>query len=937
MAINRQYIIAIIFILNTLLSYGQISRTKLPDKIIPLDSTVRFGKLDNGFTYYLKYNDHPKGEVVMKMIVKAGRFHEDEDQTEYAHLLEHVAVQDVEKYRDLVTVLKLNGIDHRAFTSRLATRYILHIPNSNQEKLNLGLTVLKQWAGSILIDSSRLDMHRGSILGELRSTDAYRDDLYNREGEIILRNTGFPPGDRNKSTENIKNLDINRLKDFYHDWYRPDLQAAIVVGSFNLDSLEKIIQNKFSKLTMPSNMRNTSKAIEKFDYQLTGENQYETIKDTLNTNWRLDIFSKRINYNFRYRSEEDYYTRILQNLYEYIITKRKTEYKRQYQPPFSKYSTRYATNGLASDQISLGLMSVELDQNPSSIEEKIFEAVRADKIMHSNITLQELQEAQDKLESKLVNADPNSIDLAQEYENHFIYQNAAPSDSIRKDLTKLIKKVSRSEVQEFADVRRDLLRDSDFIFINVSKIFIPEKHKIERIIKKVYGSPIPNYQSPLKKIYSIEDVTPINEKLKVQVAKNVVGVTTIRLGNNIKVLLKPTTPQTSDFKNRIELLGFQPIRFNGNVKFYNSQILSHNYASVAGTGWHNHFQIEQFKRDHDMLMHFGTDQSNYLIEGKFDRENLHEFFNLLFQYIKKPEEDPQAFNFWKKTIRERISPYSVKGGSGFFHDQIEKIWNPKFPSFDENALNEISQKDLMQAYKKHFSNFDEYTFIITGDFKTSELIEEIAPYFYGLPVSGRHEGEKIEKWSTRLEKRSDTLYYKGIEQSFSELYLPVKIEPTIKNQVILDLVNTAFYERLVKVLRLDCYAPGAGGKWINLNERLYTFKIKFNSERGNESNMFSNSMKEIDNLKKAGVDDDWLESHVKYAKRRFTAQINSFGYFNFWPYFLKKHLEEGSDYQDYILKYPGILENFISLDEVNEAIDNYITKEHLQNFLVLPE
>ena len=53
--------------------------------------------------------------------------------------------------------------------------------------------------------------------------------------------------------------------------------------------------------------------------------------------------------------------------------------------------------------------------------------------------------------------------------------------------------------------------------------------------------------------------------------------------------------------------------------------------------------------------------------------------------------------------------------------------------------------------------------------------------------------------------------------------------------------------------------------------------------------------------------------------------------------FLKKHLEEGSDYQDYILKYPGILENFISLDEVNEAIDNYITKEHLQNFLVLPE
>ena len=63
--------------------------------------------------------------------------------------------------------------------------------------------------------------------------------------------------------------------------------------------------------------------------------------------------------------------------------------------------------------------------------------------------------------------------------------------------------------------------------------------------------------------------------------------------------------------------------------------------------------------------------------------------------------------------------------------------------------------------------------------------------------------------------------------------------------MLLNLVNTAFYERLVKVLHEDCYAPGAGGQWIDLNDSLYAFHIRFNSELGNEHNMFLNSMNEL--------------------------------------------------------------------------------------------
>jgi len=936
MATSKEYLFLLIFVLSGLLSYSQISSLELSEKAIPLDSTVRFGKLQNGFTYYLKDNNNPQGEVIMKMIQKAGRFHEDEDQAEYAHLLEHVAVRDIEKYKDLATVLTLNGIDHRAFTSRLATSYTLIIPQSNQEKFKLGLTVLEQWAGDIVIDSARLEMHKGSILGELRPNDAYAHELYRAKGEIILRNTGFPPADNTKSIQSIKNLNINRLKDFYRDWYRPDLQAAIIVGAINVDSLENVILKKFSGLSMPKAFKGTSRAINMFNYNLTGENQYEAINDTINSKWRLNVISKRINYSFKYRSKKDYYLSILQSLYEWIITKRKNEYSMQYDPPFSEYSARYYGNGLASTQLSIGLMNIELGHNPSFIERDIFEAVKADEIMHSNFRPEDLEEAKSKLKSTF-GAARNSSDLARDYENNFIYGNAAPSKIVSDELTNLLKNVSLLELQEFANSRRNLLQNSDFIFINVPESLIPEQQRIEEIIKKVYGATIPQYRSPFNKLKSIDNITIKSNDLKIKVEENVLGITTLFFDNGIKVLFKPTKPQTPEFKNRIEFLGFQPVRFNGNSNWYNSQILAHNYASKVGTRYHNHFQIEQFKRNHNMVMNFGTDRRNYLIEGKFDRNNLKDFFNLLFQYIQEPEDDAQAFNYWKEVNRKRLSPYAIKGGSRFFLDNIEKIWNPKFPGIDESTFNSMSQKQLMRAYQKHFSNFDEYTFIITGDFQAQELIEEIRPYLSGLPVSSPRQGEKINKWSNEREKRNDTLFYGGINQSFSEIFLPVHIEPNIKNQVVLNLVNTAFYERLVKVLRLDCYAPGAGGHWINLRDSLYTFQITYNSELGNEGKMFSNTMNEIQNLKEAGIDEEWLELHIQHAARKFKSQINSFGYFNFWPQFLKRSLEQGRDYEEYILKYPGIVENFISVDDVNNVISDYIKRDNLQKFLVLPE
>ena len=50
----------------------------------------------------------------------------------------------------------------------------------------------------------------------------------------------------------IKTADVATMKSFYHDWYRPDLQAVVAVGDFNPTRVLELIKQNFSPLQNPT-------------------------------------------------------------------------------------------------------------------------------------------------------------------------------------------------------------------------------------------------------------------------------------------------------------------------------------------------------------------------------------------------------------------------------------------------------------------------------------------------------------------------------------------------------------------------------------------------------------------------------------------------------------------------------------------------------------
>jgi zinc protease len=58
---------------------------------IPMDSKVRYGKLENGLTYYIRHNEKPEGRAHLYIVQNVGAILEQDSQNGLAHFLEHMA------------------------------------------------------------------------------------------------------------------------------------------------------------------------------------------------------------------------------------------------------------------------------------------------------------------------------------------------------------------------------------------------------------------------------------------------------------------------------------------------------------------------------------------------------------------------------------------------------------------------------------------------------------------------------------------------------------------------------------------------------------------------------------------------------------------------------------------------------------------------------
>ncbi|MCQ2156540.1 MAG: insulinase family protein, partial [Bacteroidales bacterium] len=227
---------------------------------LPNDPEVKTGKLDNGMTYYIRHNPLPAGRAEFYLATHVGAIQETPDQDGLAHFLEHMCFNGLKNLpgKQMLEYLQHIGAEFgrniNASTGAERTQYMLNnIPLHREGVLDTCLLVMHDYSHFVVNDPAEIDAERGVILEEKRTRNNAGWRMNEKSKPYLYGDSKYAGCTIIGSEENLKTFRPESLKSFYETWYRPDMQALIIVGDIDVDQVYNKVVKLFSDIPAPVN------------------------------------------------------------------------------------------------------------------------------------------------------------------------------------------------------------------------------------------------------------------------------------------------------------------------------------------------------------------------------------------------------------------------------------------------------------------------------------------------------------------------------------------------------------------------------------------------------------------------------------------------------------------------------------------------------------
>jgi zinc protease len=207
-------------------------------------------RLTNGLRILLM-PDSAKAVTTVNLTVLSGSSDEDYGETGMAHLLEHLVFKGSTNFPEPKEEMTRRGLLWNGTTSEDRTNYFASFSASDD---TLGWYL--KWVADALvnarIDKKDLDIEMTVVRNELERGENNAEYMLLQKMQSAAfqwHNYGKPViGARS----DVENVNIERLRNFYHLHYQPDNAVLIVTGKFNTSKTLEWIQASFGKIPKPS-------------------------------------------------------------------------------------------------------------------------------------------------------------------------------------------------------------------------------------------------------------------------------------------------------------------------------------------------------------------------------------------------------------------------------------------------------------------------------------------------------------------------------------------------------------------------------------------------------------------------------------------------------------------------------------------------------------
>lgn len=912
-------------------------------KTLPIDKHVRYGKLPNGLTYYIRHNPLPEKRAGFYIAQKVGSMQEEDSQLGLAHFLEHMAFNGSAHFpgrKKVVSFVENNGgqfgVNINAYTSYDETVYNLSdISLSDNTVIDSCLLILHDWSGFLTLDNAEIDKERAIIKEEWRTRNNTQFRISNQLFSVLFKGSKYANRAPIGSMDVVENFNYQELRDYYHKWYRPDLQGIIAVGDFDAEVVEQKLKAIFKDIPSPVN------PAKRIYYPVPNNKkpQIAIVTDPEATSTSVAVYFKHdpIAENLR-MTDKAIYRSLLGIVASQCLTNRLVEISHRPDAPFVSAGVNVGRFMVAETKDSWTLSAVPKE---GKIEQSLTEILRENMRAYTHgFTDSEINRIKLSLlasyESLYNNRNKqNTANYINEYVRSFLNKEPIPGIEVEYELVKnLLPGITPQVVKTYM---HEIISPNNVAVAiagpEKGKVVYPDVKTVDKIVEASFKETTTPFVE--KEIASalLSELPPKGKVVAVSTDEKW-GTTNWTLSNGMKVILKKT-----DYKD--DQIIMTAVSKGGTIQFPDSDVINgsliNDVVGLGGLASFNNNDLKKILTGKSATASASVSLMTQGVRGMSTIKDIETLFQIIYLQLTAPRKDKDAFSIFTTQLKRQLESAS-QNPHAMMSDSITYTMygdNPRIRNIKPTDVDKLDYDRILQMYKTCFANPAALTFVLVGTINEDSIKPLVEQYLASLP-QGNEIKTQVNEDIYWIKKGSylKTLHAKmqTPKASVFNMYSG-KITRNLKNSLTLDL-----FKQVLDIMFTQNVREDEGGTYgVNTNiscnrfpEGLTTLQIMYDTDTAKLERIKPLVGACVKQIAQDGVTSDVLNMLVDYMQKRIETSWKTDDY---WASLLSTYYLYGEDNNtDYVSTLKSI-----TSDDIKNIANELLVQNNFIEVIMTPD
>ena len=874
---------------------------------LPVDKNVRIGQLDNGLTYYIRHNKLPENRAEFYIAQKVGSILEEPQQRGLAHFLEHMAFNGTKNFPGddkglgvipwCETVGIKFGTNLNAYTSIDETVYnISNAPIDRTGVLDSCLLILHDWSNYILLKDDEIDKERGVIREEWRSRNSGMLRVYTDLLPTIYQGDKYADCMPIGSIDVIINFPYKDIRDYYHKWYRPDLQGIVIVGDIDVDTVEAKLKAVFADVQKPVNPAERT-------YYPVADNKEPIV--AIGTDKEVDDPSIEIYFkqdatpdseknNVGYLASQ-YMTSMISSM----LDARLSELVQSANPPFTRASSDYSDFFVAKTKEAFALSaSSKADGIETALKTLLQETERARRFGFTESEyararanyLQSLESAYNEREKTKHGS------YVREYVQNFL--NGEPIPGIEAKYAMMNQLAPNIPLQAMNMVMQQLVPDSNQVVIIAGPakegLKYPTKEEVISLLKGMKDLDLQAYVDKVSDEPLMKEA-PKGGKIISEKEGDIYGSTKLVLSNGVTVYVKKTDFKADEIRMKGTSLGGKSIFPDKDA--LNFAVMD-NVIAVGGLGNFSQVDLTKVLAGKKVSVNAGLAATTENVFGTCSPKDFETMMQLTYLTFTAPRKDAEAFESFKNRMKAQLESAQANPLSSI-NDSLQKAMynnHPRVVMMKPEMVDQIDYDRILEMYNDRFKDASDFTFYFVGNIDLETAKPLIAEYLGALPAINRKETFKDTKMSIRKGVYKNEYAKEQQTPTATIVFLYSGKAPyTLKNDILLSFATQVLdmvYTEEVREKEGGTYGVNCYGDLQKYPKEQLLLQIVFQTDPAKKDKLAGIVVDELKKLAAEGPSDVHLQKVKEYMLKKYADNQKENGY---WMNNLNDYFYYGMD------------------------------------------